>query len=310
MKSPARFESTNSTNLRLRLLQTTDLHMHIMPFDYSTMQHSHYYGLANLVSRISAFEADDVPTLLFDTGDFLQGTPLADYSIQPEADHPHPIAYAFNKLNYDAIALGNHDFDYGIETLRQIVEQIDCPVLSANVALNRGNPPYAATTLISVPASKNDEAASIKVGVLGLTTPALALMDQKGCNVLTVTNPVTTARIAVDELQDQGADIIVALCHFGIDPDDHTENVAADIAEIVGIDAVMAGHTHETFPIGSPRRGQSIDFSAGTIYNTPTVMAGAFGQQLGVIELRLIHEDHTIKVDGHHVELCAPLASG
>ena len=166
--------------------------------------------------------------------------------------------------------------------------------------------PYTATTLISVPLSNSVTEAEIIVGVIGLTTPMLSLMDQSCSNTLTTADPVITAELANNALRQQGADIVVALCHFGIDPDDHIENVAADVAGIDGIDVVMAGHTHETFPTGSSRQGKAIDPAAGTIHNTPTVMAGAFGQQLGVIELCLSRNQDKVKVLGHHVELRAP----
>lgn len=288
MEKIVTLDTADSTKFRLRLLQTTDLHMHLLPFNYGTMQPSQTFGLANLVSQIDVLRADNVPTLLFDTGDFLQGTPLADLAMQSDARDLHPIAYAFNALKYDAIALGNHDFDYGIKTLGKIIAQIDCPVLSANVTLKEAGAPYAATTLISVPLSKEANAPSIKVGVVGLTTPALALVDHNGGNTLVTADPVVIAKVAVNELKQQGADIIVALCHFGIDPDDHTENVAADIAGIDGIDTVMAGHTHETFPAGTTRHGKAINLSAGTIHDTPTVMSGAFGQQLGVVDRKSV----------------------
>ncbi|MEO9865340.1 MAG: 5'-nucleotidase C-terminal domain-containing protein [Yoonia sp.] len=282
--------------VKLRLLQTTDLHMHILPYDYKTLRPTPQRGLANLVGEIGALRQDGIPTLLFDTGDFLQGSPLADAAMQEQSTGIHPIADAFNTLKYDAVVLGNHDFDYGVEPLSETIKQIDCPVLSANVSTNDEKTTYPNSTIISV--GTGPHRPPIRVGVVGLTTPVISLTTDDGAPAVSTADPVSTARTVVTQLKEQNADIIVALCHFGIDPDDHIENVAADIAGIEGVDVVMAGHTHETFPLGTTRGGPTIDARNGTICGKPTVMSGAFGRYLGVIDLALERRaDHVAIVD-------------
>jgi 2',3'-cyclic-nucleotide 2'-phosphodiesterase/3'-nucleotidase len=265
------------------------------------MQPSAQHGLANLTSQIKALRDDGIATLLFDTGDFLQGNPLADMADRlPDTAH-HPIADTFNKLQYDAIALGNHDFDYGITALDSVIAQIDCPVLSGNVTPQAGVAHYPATTIIDVTIDQSQ--APLKVGILGLTTPTISLTNDQGARALVTDDPTLSAKTAIADLQSNGTDIIIALCHFGIDADDHIENVAADIAGLDGVDAVLAGHTHETFPTGSKRAGKGIDTSNGTVHGTPTVMAGAFGQHLGIIDLALRTTGDKAEVVGHDTRL-------
>ena len=284
--------ATTQTNapvpFKLRLLQTTDLHMHLLPYDYARAAPSADIGLARLASRITALQADDVPTLLFDTGDFIQGSPLADDVIQHPHAGPHPISTAFNTLHYDAIAIGNHDFDYGTDILDQVIADLNCPVLCANVIAETATKPFAATTLIPVQLS---DTSLIHVGVIGLCTPLVGLMDKQGRNTLSATPPQIAAQKHATALKAQGADVVVALCHFGIDPDDTIENVAADIAKIAQIDVVMAGHTHTAFPNNSQSGVNFINSETGTIHGKPVVMAGAFGQSLGAIELELTVDD-------------------
>lgn len=288
---------------RLRLLQTTDLHMHLLPFDYAAMAPSNRTGLANLMPTIEAFQADSVPTLLFDTGDFLQGSPLADQAMRDITGQQHIITQVFNALRYDAVAIGNHDFDYGVAALQSVAEAIKCPTLLANVTMADNDVQFAPTALLDVTLEPN---LVIKIGVMGLCTPVVGLLDTEGQNVLTANDPFKSATQAVHDLKDQGAHVIVALCHFGIDPEDAVENIASQIAGIAGIDAVLAGHTHETFPSGSQHRLDIINPTDGTISGTPTVMAGAFGQHLGVIELTLTKTKSEIMVTGHEVSLVTP----
>jgi 2',3'-cyclic-nucleotide 2'-phosphodiesterase/3'-nucleotidase len=294
---PAPQDRQDSDLVRLRLLQTTDLHMHLLAFDYALMQPTRDRGLANLVSQIEAFRSDGQPTLLFDTGDFLQGTPLADAAFSGSQSEPHPIATAFNTLSYDAIVVGNHDFDYGLAALHDISSQINCPILSANITPTQGHASYLPATLISVETGPQKQ--PLRVGVIGLTTPVVAVTTDQGTTAVTARDPVSTAKTVIKTLQQQGADIIIALCHFGIDPDDHLENVAADIAGLEEVDAVFAGHTHEIFPTNSLRKNPDIDVENGTIHGTPTVMSGAFGQSLGLIELELKRTDTGYQIVNH-----------
>jgi 2',3'-cyclic-nucleotide 2'-phosphodiesterase/3'-nucleotidase len=278
--------------IRLRVLQTTDLHMHLPAYDYDLIQPSGVRGLANLRHDIRSLRDTDIPTLLFDTGDFLQGSPLADVAVQTPGRHP--MITAFNDLQYDAVVLGNHDFDYGLTVLRDALHDLNCPVVAANIALDGGPRIAQPSTLIEVA----DAGETLTVGVIGLTTQETYLVQRAPDDpVLSVSDPVIKAQAELQQLRDQGADIVVALCHFGICERDGADNVAPQIAAIPGIDAVLCGHSHDVFP--GPDISETADIAPemGRLHGKPAMMAGAFGSHLGVMDLSVSKAP-----DGWHIQ--------
>uniref|UniRef100_A0AAN0MDM4 Metallophosphoesterase n=1 Tax=Yoonia rhodophyticola TaxID=3137370 RepID=A0AAN0MDM4_9RHOB len=130
---------------RLRILETTDLHMQLLGYDYFSEQDVVMRGLIPLTALIEDLRADKtITSLLFDNGDFLQGNPLADYlSAAENTDTPHPMIGAFNALDYDAVTLGNHEFNYGLPFLRKILRDAEFPVTCANIHLCKGTAFFA-----------------------------------------------------------------------------------------------------------------------------------------------------------------------
>lgn len=127
--SPARVSG------RLRVLATTDLHSHLLGHDYYADRADPAVGLSRVASLIAeeraAAAAQGDACILVDNGDGFQGAPLGD--ILPGHAHPHPLAVAFSELAYDAVGLGNHDFDIGLDRLAQVLADVPCPVLCANL---------------------------------------------------------------------------------------------------------------------------------------------------------------------------------
>lgn len=282
--------SVEHPEMRLRLLQTTDLHMQLIPYDYDNLVPAPDRSLLHLQQAITDLRAQGIPTLLFDTGDFLQGNPTADLAI--EAAGTHPMISAFNALRYDAIVLGNHDFDYGLASLQKALAHLACPVLAANVGLAGENPVAQDYVILPVHLPTDGGDRTVKVGLLGLTTPHVGFVasaDQ--AHLLSTCCPLRVARKLLPQMKAQGADIIVALCHFGIDPDDETENIASLIAALPEVDAVLAGHTHDVFPGPDIAKSKGIDPDTGTLSGKPAVMSGAYGKHIGVIDLTLTQTD-------------------
>ncbi|WP_328366465.1 5'-nucleotidase C-terminal domain-containing protein [Streptomyces sp. NBC_00445] len=245
------------------VMGTTDLHGHIFNWDYfKNAEYTDAKGNAQGLARVSTLvnqvreEKGRRNTLLLDAGDTIQGTPLTYYyakvdPITAEGGPVHPMAAAMNAIGYDAVALGNHEFNYGIETLRKFEEQCDFPLLGANAldakTLRPAFPPYFMKTF-RVPG-----APPVKVAVLGLTNPGIAIWDKAYVEgKLTFPGLEEQAAKWVPRLRSMGADVVVVSAHSGSsgtssygDQLPYIENSSALVAQQVpGIDAILVGHAH------------------------------------------------------------------
>jgi 2',3'-cyclic-nucleotide 2'-phosphodiesterase/3'-nucleotidase len=273
--------------MHLRLLATTDLHAHLFPFNYYTDRRDDSVGLALLAGLIERARAECPNTLLVDNGDTLQGAPLGDAAVSdlmPEGD-THPMIAAMNGLGYDAATLGNHDFDFGLDALRRALAAARYPVILAN-ALNAGDgspflPPHVLLDRTVTDAA--GQAQSLRIGVTGVAPPQLAQWGHAQlAGRIEVAPMVPAAAAAARALREAGADIVVVLAHSGLGPanaDPWAENVGRAIARLPGVDAVVAGHTHCTFPPGG---GAAPEPGAAAL-----VQPGANGSHLGQIDLAL-----------------------
>ncbi|MCO4698364.1 hypothetical protein LRR80_04443 [Streptomyces sp. RO-S4] len=247
----------------LTVMGTTDLHGHVFNWDYfKDAEYQDTDGNAQGLARVSTLvnrirkERGRENTLLLDAGDTIQGTPLTYYyakvdPITAEGGPVHPMAQAMNAIGYDAVALGNHEFNYGIETLRKFEEQCDFPLLGANAVdaktLKPAFPPYFFKKF------HVKGAPPVKVAVLGLTNPGIAIWDKAYVQgKLTFPGLEEQAAKWVPRLRSMGADVVVVSAHSGTsgtssygDQLPHVENAAADVARRVpGIDAILVGHAH------------------------------------------------------------------
>lgn len=154
----------------LRILETTDLHMHLLGYDYFGDRKDDRIGLAGLADLISGLRARaPQATLLFDNGDFLQGNPLADMlaAAHPATD-THPMIAAMNSLGYDALTLGNHEFDYGVPFLRRMLADAEPAVVCANISVKDASPLAVPYTLLTRHLMCDDGIArAIRIGVTG-----------------------------------------------------------------------------------------------------------------------------------------------
>jgi 2',3'-cyclic-nucleotide 2'-phosphodiesterase/3'-nucleotidase len=251
----------------LTVMGTTDLHGHVFNWDYfKDAEYSDKAGNAMGLARISTLvnqvrEAKGRRnTLLLDAGDTIQGTPLTYYyakvdPITAEGGPVHPMAQAMNAIGYDAAALGNHEFNYGIETLRKFEDQLNFPLLGANAVdaktLKPAFPPYFVKKF-HVPG-----APPVKVAVLGLTNPGIAIWDKAYVQGrLAFPGLEEQAAKWVPRLKAMGADVVVVSAHSGSsgtssygDQVPYVENAAANVArQVPGIDAILVGHAHVEIP--------------------------------------------------------------
>ncbi|MFJ9647851.1 5'-nucleotidase C-terminal domain-containing protein [Streptomyces sp. NPDC004244] len=249
------------------VMGTTDLHGNVFNWDYFTDKEfddkaHNDVGLAKistLVNRVRA-EKGRCNTLLIDAGDTIQGTQLSYYyakvdPITARRGPVHPMAQAMNAIGYDAAALGNHEFNYGIPVLRKFQEQCDFPLLGANAldakSLRPAFPPYSMHRL------RTPQGRDVKVAVLGLTNPGIAIWDKANVQgKMTFPGLEEQAAKYVPKLRSMGADVVIVSAHSGSsgtssygDQLPYVENAAGLVAEQVpGIDAILVGHAHTEIP--------------------------------------------------------------
>lgn len=309
----------NAPKVKLRLLETTDVHANILPFDYYSNHSDTRFGLARTATLIRTARSEVENCLLFDNGDFLQGTPLSDLTAQSDSgwNGPHPAITAMNLLGYDAATLGNHEFNFGLQWLSRALSDANFPVTSANAITRMGETPdkdetfLPPTVILNRTVTAEDGSThNLRIGVIGLLPPQITTWDQYHLQgKLFSCCMVEAAKAHVPRLRAEGADIVVALAHTGIDPDwraPNMENAALPLAMVPGINAILAGHTHQVFPAtdDTPNHpdGGGIDNQAGTLHGIPTVMAGFRGSHLGVLDLYLEHTQGAWRITGHSSE--------
>ena len=267
----------------LRVLVTTDLHCNLLSHDYYADRPDPAIGLSRVASLIARARAEAAQRgeacILVDNGDGFQGSPLGD--ILPEAQGPHPLARAFQVLEYDAAGLGNHDFDFGLEALAGILKDVPCPVLCSNLtALQPGQAlPFAPSAVLERQIPGCPGLPPVRIGLLSVLPPqTLAWCGPALQAQLAAGGIVETAAAEAARLKAEGCDLVLALAHTGLAVQsgaDLSENALAQLAAVPGIDAVAGGHTHLTLPDPAHE------------FSKPVVMPGAHGSHLGVISLEL-----------------------
>ncbi|MFJ7177825.1 bifunctional metallophosphatase/5'-nucleotidase [Streptomyces massasporeus] len=291
------------------VLGTTDLHGNVFNWDYFTDKEfddkdHNDVGLAKvstLVNRVRA-EKGRRNTLLIDAGDTIQGTQLSYYyakvdPITAKGGPVHPMAQAMNAMVYDAAALGNHEFNYGIPVLRKFEQQCDFPLLGANAldakTLRPAFAPYSMHRL------RTPHGRDVKVAVLGLTNPGIAIWDKANVQgKMTFPGLEEQAAKWVPKLRSMGADVVIVSAHSGSsgtssygDQLPYIENAAALVAEQVpGIDAILVGHAHTEIPeyfVTNKKTGKQV------VLSEPL----KWGQRLTLFDFELVFERGCWKVE-------------
>lgn len=273
----------------LRILATSDVHMHLTGWNAMQDAVTPGRGMDALACRIDAAR-HDAPgiCILVDNGDALQGTPVGTTCAAWTKGAAHPWPAILNALDYDVLGLGNHDFDFGLPFLEQIVAQTQAPMLCASFAKG-GVKGVAPTTLLTRSVTCSDGVVrTVKIGVTSVLPPQTLLWNHSHLSGRVRFHPgVTAAKKAVQALRDAGAEVVVMLCHSGLPAccADDSEDFAAKLAKDVdGIDALVMGHTHRLFPTTD---------GPTDVHGVAAVMPGYGAEALGVIDLRL-------GWDGHH----------
>ncbi|MBE7540432.1 MAG: bifunctional metallophosphatase/5'-nucleotidase [Opitutaceae bacterium] len=279
----ANFSAAAPERTQVTLLSTTDLHGHILPIDYATNSPSNV-GLAKVATLIRKVRAAEGEIVLVDCGDTIQGTPLVYHHNRINNTPPDPMMLVMNALGYDAMVVGNHEYNFGLAVLQKARREAQFPWLSANTEHTAdATPAFDAYVVKTV--------RGVRVGVLGLTTPGIPYWEDKGNYAgLRFTDPVDAARRGISELKTrEKVDVVVLAMHMGLEENLATgiisssqvpnENAALKIVRSVrGIDVLFMGHTHRTVP----------SLAVGTALLT---QAGRWGDHLSRADVYLERSD-------------------
>jgi len=317
---------------KVAILETTDIHANVLSYDYYKLKPDPSVGFERTATLIQRARAEFPNNFLFDSGDTIQGSVLADYQalVKPVAcDQELAVYQAMDVVGYDGGTPGNHEFNYGLGFLSQVTGtpmNVDggtskhCagphyPLVLANVFSARdGKPIFKPWTIVT----KNIQAwtpdgteitVPLRVGIIGFTPPPIMQWDQHNlAGKVSVSGVLEAAKKYLPELQAQHPDLIVAILHGGLDTHPYTadmENAGWYLAGVPGIDVLLLGHSHTQFP--GPRYAgmKDVDAHLGFVRNVPTVMGGFFGKDLGVIELVLNRKDGrwVVDLDNTHSEV-------
>ncbi|OCW58894.1 2',3'-cyclic-nucleotide 2'-phosphodiesterase [Hoeflea olei] len=301
----------------LRIMETTDLHVHVFPYDYYGDKPNDTMGLARTASLIGQIRAEAQNSILIDNGDFLQGNPMGDYIAYQRGmkdGDMHPIIAAMNVLGYDGGTLGNHEFNYGLDFLFKVIAGANFPLVCANLARGTlaANPrdddlflkPY--TILERTITDGAGATHPIKIGLIGFVPPQIMTWDARHLTGNAATRDIVrTAEAWVPEMREKGCDLVIALSHSGIGQQEwaeNLENASVPLAAVPGIDAIVTGHSHLDFPGPKFDGLAGVDNAAGTISGKPGVMGGFWGSHLGLIDLLLERDGSSWKIASHTCE--------
>lgn len=306
--------------VKLRIMETTDLHMNMVNYDYYGDKPTDEYGFAKTVTLIKKARTELKNSLLFDNGDLLQGNPMGDYvaKVKPLAKgQTHPAYKAMNLLNYDVGNIGNHEFNYGLDFLKQSTKTANFPYVNANVYVadkdkNEANDknyftPYQILNKQVV--DENGKKHTIKVGVIGFVPPQIMQWDKENLTGKVVAKDIIkTAQKFIPKMKKEGADLIVAIPHSGfedIPQADNLENSILYLSKVPGIDVILFGHAHKVFPSKEFEGKTGVDLEKGTINGVPSVEPGFWGDHLGIVDLDLEKVGGKWKVVNSKVEVRA-----
>ncbi|MDA2176898.1 bifunctional 2',3'-cyclic-nucleotide 2'-phosphodiesterase/3'-nucleotidase [Bacillus cereus] len=288
-------ENAGESTVNLRILETSDIHVNLMNYDYYQTKTDNKVGLVQTATLVNKAREEVKNSVLFDDGDALQGTPLGDYVANKIKDpknrvdpsYTHPLYRVMNLMKYDVISLGNHEFNYGLDYLKEVTSKAKIPVINSNVyrddhdGNDENDEHYFDRPYHILEKEVVDEAGQkqiVKIGVMGFVPPQIMNWDKANLEgQVKAKDIVQTAKKLVPEMKAQGADIIVALAHSGVDKSGYNEGMENSsfylATEVPGVNAVLMGHSHT---------------EVKDVFNgVPVVMPGVFGSNLGIIDMQL-----------------------
>ncbi len=285
--------------IKLRIIETTDIHTNVMDYDYYKDQPSQQIGLSRAATLVKQAKSEVENSVLVDNGDLIQGSPMGDYMAAKgiQAGEVHPVYKAMNQLHYDVGNIGNHEFNYGLDFLQNTLAGANFPYINANVFDKKTGEHYFQPYLIKTHSFKDTdgEVHQVKVGYIGFVPPQIMVWDKKNLEGNVVAKDIKeTAEKLIPQMKKEGADIIVAIPHSGVSTDPYklgAENSVYYLTQVKSIDAIAFGHSHAVFPGKGFENLQGVDNNKGTINGVTAVMPGRWGSHVGVMDLVIEQKD-------------------
>jgi 2',3'-cyclic-nucleotide 2'-phosphodiesterase/3'-nucleotidase len=226
----------------LTILGTSDMHGNIWGYSYEDNAETDDSGMARLYTYIQQVRAENPDTVLIDAGDDIQGTIMTDDIANKQPEEEHPVIAAMNYMGYDSMTLGNHEFNWGVPVMKEILSQAKFPVLCANVK----NPDGSYVTGAGWTMVDRD---GVKVAVIGVTTPDIQIWDagKDGIDDLICESASDAVGKAIDEIGDS-ADVIVVSAHMGLqaefDEDGGSDSAQKILDDNPEVDVLQVAHYH------------------------------------------------------------------
>lgn len=231
--------------VNIKLLGTSDVHGRIVPWSYGADVEDKSGSYAQIATYVKDVRKNNKNVVLVEVGDAIQDNQVDVFAKDKKYYKDHPIPKVLNEMNYDIFVLGNHEFNFGMKVLDEILKDIKAKKLTANFYHKKNDKRYIdATTII--------EKDGVKLGIIGLSTPMSAKFEEDTGNLkdMKFTSPTEEARTQVEKLKAKGVDAIIAVTHMGIENENNIPDTGMrDVINAVdGIDVVIAGHMHKDVP--------------------------------------------------------------
>ena len=255
--------------VNIKLLGTSDVHGRIVPWSYGADVEDKSGSYAQIATYVKDVRKNNKNVVLVEVGDAIQDNQIDVFAKDKKYYKDHPIPKVLNEMNYDIFVLGNHEFNFGMKALDEILKDIKAKKLTANFYHKKNDKRYIdATTII--------EKDGVKLGIIGLSTPMSAKFEEDTGNLkdMKFTSPTEEARAQVEKLKAKGVDAIIVIAHMGIENENKIPDTGMrDVINAVdGIDVVIAGHMHK-------------DVSSETIKNTLITEPHRYGTVVSEVDL-------------------------
>lgn len=252
---PAALAAEGDTTLTI--IATSDTHGNVWGWSYEDGKESTAGSLAQVSSYVKSLRDAGENVILVDNGDTIQGTIMSDDLANKNPDDPHPVIAAMNYMGYDAMGLGNHEFNWGVTNMKKILGQAEFPVLCSNIRDGKGElvARDGAWTMV--------EKAGIKVAIIAADTPHIQKWDggKDGIDELQIVSLTEGVEAAMKEIGDS-ADVVMVIAHAGPTSEYSEADAANSILSVEGVDLLQCGHSHSTYinndgpiPVGEVKNG-------------------------------------------------------